>query len=147
MKQRARHLLLCTLPMWAVLCLPVHAQNAGTASPQALAPASGLESLLHMLGGLAVVLLLLFGLLKLLRRFGAGQTAAGSAMKLVAGLSVGTRERIVLMEVGDTWVVLGVSPNQINALHTLPRQPLPSAPAPSAPDFRRLLAGFTERKP
>lgn len=100
-----------------------------------------------MLGGLAVVLLLLFGLLKLLRRFGAGQAAAGGAMKLVAALSVGTRERIVLLEVGDTWVVLGVSPNQINALHTLPRQPLPATPAPSAPDFSKLLAGLTERKP
>lgn len=147
MKQRARHLLLPALPLWAALSLPAQAQNTGTSSPQALTPASGLESLLHMLGGLAIVLLLLFGLLKLLRRFGAGQAAAGGVMKLVAGLSVGTRERVVLLEVGDTWVVLGVSPNQINALHTLPRPTTPAAPEPAAPDFRKLLAGLTERKP
>lgn len=132
--------------MWTALCLPVQAQSTGASSPQALPPASGLESLLHMLGGLVVVLLLLFGLLKLLRRFGAGQAAAGGVMRLVAGLSVGTRERVVLLEIGDTWVVLGVSPNQINALHTLPRQPMPATPAPGAPDFRKLLTGFIERK-
>jgi flagellar protein FliO/FliZ len=58
----------------------------------------------------------------LLRRFAPGQNIAGSAMRVVGGVAVGPKERIVLVEVGETWLVVGVAPGQVNALHTLPKQ-------------------------
>jgi flagellar protein FliO/FliZ len=35
---------------------------------------------------------------------------------------VGTRERILVVEVGEQWIVVGASPGRMNALATLPRQ-------------------------
>ena len=43
-------------------------------------------------------------------------------MRVVGGVSVGTRERVVVLEVADTWLVVGVAPGQVQTLHTLPRQ-------------------------
>jgi flagellar protein FliO/FliZ len=34
---------------------------------------------------------------------------------------IGNRERIVLVEVADTWIVVGLVPGQIRTLHTLPK--------------------------
>ena len=40
-------------------------------------------------------------------------------LKVVAGLPMGTRERIVLLQVGDTQLLVGVSPGRIQTLHVL----------------------------
>jgi flagellar protein FliO/FliZ len=48
---------------------------------------------------------------------------AGSAhVKLVGALNLGGRERIMVVEVGDQWIVVGASPGRVNALATMPRQ-------------------------
>ena len=43
----------------------------------------------------------------------------------IAWLSLGTRERVVLLQVGDQQLVLGVAPGQIRTLHVL-ETPLPT---------------------
>ena len=55
---------------------------------------------------------------------------------------VGPRERVVLVEVGDTWLLLGVAPEQREPAAHLPKPPqsAPSEPrADAAPGFRRAL--------
>jgi len=47
-------------------------------------------------------------------------------LQVVAGAAVGSRERVVVVEIADTWLVLGVAPGSITALHQLPRRPLPT---------------------
>jgi len=42
-------------------------------------------------------------------------------MRILGGVSLGPRERIVLIEVGDAWLVIGIVPGQIRTLHTLPK--------------------------
>jgi flagellar protein FliO/FliZ len=44
-------------------------------------------------------------------------------MKVVGSLMLGPRQKVVTVEVGGTWLVLGVSPNEIRPLHTLAAQP------------------------
>jgi flagellar protein FliO/FliZ len=46
---------------------------------------------------------------------------AGGLVKIVGGVMVGPKERVVVVEVGETWLVLGVTAQQVNALHALPR--------------------------
>ncbi|NVD98324.1 flagellar biosynthetic protein FliO [Massilia sp. BJB1822] len=94
------------------------AQNAG------LAPSgpSAAGSLLQTTLALAVVLGLLVGLAWLLKRFGPRSIASGNTVKLVGALSVGARERILVVEVGEQWIVVGASPGRMNALATMPRQ-------------------------
>jgi flagellar protein FliO/FliZ len=70
--------------------------------------------------GLAMVLGLIVAAGWFAKRFSIGPSAAG-LVKVVAGTAVGQRERVVVVEVGDVWMVLGVAPGRVNALHTMPR--------------------------
>lgn len=71
---------------------------------------------------MVVVLGLLMGVAWWLKRFGPVRGATTSAAKIVGGVSVGTRERVMVVEVGDQWIVIGVAPGSVNALSTMPRQ-------------------------
>jgi flagellar protein FliO/FliZ len=44
----------------------------------------------------------------------------------------------VILELGDSWLVLGVAPGQVTTLAEIPRQEMPAAPA--AKDFVGQLA-------
>jgi flagellar protein FliO/FliZ len=82
--------------------------------------AVGAGSLLQFGLGLAIVLGLILGAGWFMKRFSFGPTGAG-LIKVIAGAPVGQRERVVVVEIGDTWMVLGVAPGRVNTLHTLPR--------------------------
>jgi flagellar protein FliO/FliZ len=96
---------------------------AGPVTPAAAPSAVG--SLLQTVLALAVVLGLLVGLAWLLKRFGPRHITGGTTVKLVGALSVGARERILVIEVGEQWIVVGASPGRMNALSTMPRQETP----------------------
>ena len=92
-----------------------------TPTPMPAAP-SAAGSLLQTVAALAAVLAIVMGLAWMMKRFGPKQLTGSSSIKLVGALSVGTRERILVVEVGDQWIVVGASPGRMNALATLPRQ-------------------------
>jgi len=77
---------------------------------------------------MVVVLGLIFLCAWLARRFGLQRFNGGNVVKVVSSSNIGQRERVVVVEVGGSWLVLGVTPNQINTLHTLPAQAVPQAP-------------------
>lgn len=78
--------------------------------------------LLQVLSGLGTVLALLAATAWALRRFGVKRGHAASPLKIIGGISVGTRERVMLLEVADQWIVIGVAPGQVNTLSTMPKQ-------------------------
>lgn len=61
----------------------------------------------------------------LLKRINLPRQGAGNLLKVVSGVAVGQRERIMLVEVNDTWLVVGVAPGQVRTLHTMPKAELP----------------------
>jgi flagellar protein FliO/FliZ len=79
-------------------------------------------------GGFQVlmILILVLGLMVaaawLLKRFNTAGTNASGAIKIVGGIAVGSRERIMVVEVADQWIVVGVTASNINALATMPKQ-------------------------
>ena len=85
---------------------------------------SVLQVILSLLLVLAAVVLVGW----ILKRINLPQQGAGNALKVISGVAVGQRERIVLVEVNDTWLVVGVAPGQVNALHTMPKGSLSAAP-------------------
>ncbi len=88
--------------------------------PTPSAPATG--SLLQTILALMLVLGLLLGLAWFMKRFGARVMGASANVKLVGALNIGGRERIMVVEVGNQWIVVGASPGRVNALATMPRQ-------------------------
>ncbi|MCA3183779.1 MULTISPECIES: flagellar biosynthetic protein FliO [unclassified Cupriavidus] len=95
--------------------------------------------------GLFAVIALILGIAWVARRVGLVRHGSGSAsIKVVNSLALSTRQKVMTVEVGDTWLVLGVSPNEIRPLHTLPAQPDSGAPTGS-PTNPPMQSGFGER--
>nr|WP_082716505.1 flagellar biosynthetic protein FliO [Burkholderia sp. BDU5] len=84
------------------------------------APSLGVGAVLQTLVGLAIVIGLVFGCAWLARRFGFQPSRRGGALKVVASVAVGGKESATVVEIGDTWLVLGVAPGNVRLLHTLP---------------------------
>ncbi|MDX8121029.1 flagellar biosynthetic protein FliO [Janthinobacterium sp. GMG2] len=91
-------------------------------APATMAPASSAGSLLQTIFALMFVLALLIGLAWFMKRYGPKVMGGNNKMRVVSSLNLGGRERIVLVEVADQWIVVGASPGRINALATMPRQ-------------------------
>lgn len=97
-------------------------------------------ALFNVAGSLGAVLLLILLLLKLARRLGyfAPRHGGQPLLKVRAGCSLGNRERVVVVEAGEHWLVLGVTPGRITHLHTLPAGN--AAPDEPPPAFSTLFA-------
>ncbi len=76
-------------------------------------------TLLQVFISLAVVLLMFAGLIALIRRFSGQNPNNTHQLKIIEGISVGTRDRIVLMQCGDEQILVGLSPGRISKLHVL----------------------------
>ncbi len=105
-------------------------------------------SLLQTTLGLVLVLALIAGAAWLAKRFAPGALRGGMPLTVVASQAVGQRERVVVVELGGQWLVLGVAPGRVSAIATLPRGELPPAhPAsPAAASFADSLARALGRR-
>lgn len=77
----------------------------------------------QMVVGLLIVLAILFGGAWLLRRFVSLPSTARSPLKIITGLSLSPRDRLIVIQVGEQQILLGLSPGRIQTLHVL-EQPL-----------------------
>ncbi|MEJ0003592.1 MAG: flagellar biosynthetic protein FliO [Pararobbsia sp.] len=131
--------------------------SAGTVATPAYgggasAPAIGVASMFQAVFGLAFVIALIFACAWLARRLGLNRPAQhGGLVKVVGSTALSQKERVVVVEIDDTWLVLGVAPGSVNSLHTMPAPAAADgkhatfAPAASpvsqfATDFRQRLA-------
>lgn len=69
--------------------------------------------------GLLVVLGVFFICIWGVRKFSGFNTGVGDKMRVVGGLSLGVREKVILLQVGKKQLVLGVTPGRIQTLHVL----------------------------
>lgn len=83
---------------------------------------SGLAMLGKTAFALAVVVVLILTLAALLRRRNSVSQRDGARLRIVGSLPVGAKEKVVVMEVQDRWLVLGVGGSQITLLDTLEAQ-------------------------
>lgn len=88
--------------------------SAGFAS-SAQAAQSGATGVLPMLLSLILILGGFIGVAWLVRRYLPGVGKQG-VVKVVGATMVGPRERVVVVEVDDTWLLLGVGAGQVRLL-------------------------------
>ncbi|MGH8671355.1 MAG: flagellar biosynthetic protein FliO [Burkholderiales bacterium] len=131
--------------VWVLTCCGAHAAQSAVSQPP-VSPLS-LGGLLQVLFGLALVLAAIAGTAWVMRRLAPGQTSAGGALKLIGGIAVGPKERVVLVEIGDTWLVLGIAPGRVTALHTLDKPETARIPSEASGkrSFATWLAQFKSR--
>ena len=110
------------------LFMPVHVLAAeNTMSVQSAANTSlsldhapmSSSYLLQLVIGLFVVLLCIVALAWFAKKMNRFQSLADGSLKIIGGISMGGRERAVLLQVGEEQLLLGISPGKINTLHVL----------------------------
>ena len=98
------------------------AAPAPSLKPAANAPAvgSGVTSAdpFVVISGLLFVIAMIFVAAWLMRRLGSVSMAGGQAMKIVSVLSVGPREKVLLVDVAGRQILLGVAPGRVSYLQS-----------------------------
>ena len=83
----------------------------------------GLATLGKTAAALALVIAIILVCTALLKRVNPQRSAAGGQLRVVGSTALGSRERLVIVDVKGTWLVLGVGGGQITKLHELDAPP------------------------
>jgi flagellar protein FliO/FliZ len=109
------------------------------------------DNLLQVAFGLGVVLLAILFASRVAKRLFRVPTGMTDQLKVVCGISMGARERVVLLQAGKTQLLLGVSPGRIQTLHVLDepltpgKEPL-GEPSEFASRLTRLLSNKAAKR-
>jgi flagellar protein FliO/FliZ len=98
-----------------------HCRAAAETNPLVHDPVSTLG---QMLFGIVIVFGVLAGCVWLLKRFSSPVRGNG-LLRILGVTAVGPREKVVLLEVGEKVLMLGVTPNNVRTLHVFEHGELP----------------------
>lgn len=142
----------------APLATPVSTATAPVNTPKPAAQkVSSTSQLANLLGGLTLIIVLIYGLSWFVKRFAQGGFMHNPSMKIVSALPLGTRERLILVDVGGKQLLLGVTASQINTLHVfdepivqtekVPTEKVQTGKSlPIASDFSQKLMAILQQK-
>ena len=135
-----------------LLGLPLSVLAAEPVVATAAAPVAGASvggQLTQLVLGLLLVLGLIFALAWLLRRVQqTGARQGGQVIELISSRALGARDRLVLVQVGNEQILLGLTPGRITPLHVL-KEPVPvpqGAPAATSEFAKRLMDVLGQQK-
>lgn len=101
--------------------------------------------LANLVGGLALILVLIYGLSWFVKRFSQGGFMQNPAMKILATMPLGTRERLMLVEVGGQQLLLGVTATAINTLHVFTEPVILAGEKSPQPAAQRATSEFSQK--
>lgn len=87
----------------------------------------GGDAITRIVVGLGLVLFAIVATAWAVRRVFRIQLERQGQLKILAGISMGPRERVVLLQAGSTQLLLGVVPGRIQTLHVLEHPVAPAA--------------------
>jgi len=139
---------------WLTASLPgtALAESGPTAWPIAAGDGVSAAYLLQLLAGLLVVIAAIVVLAFVMRRMTGMQSRLGGDFRVLGGISLGSRERMLLVQVGDRQLLVGVAPGRVQTLHVLD-EPLPTdqgrtaAAGHAESPFARRLRSVLQRNP
>lgn len=105
--------------------------TTAAAAEQTAASGVDVSALVRLIVGLGVVIGAIVAVAWFLRRVGGVGHNAGGQLKILGGLAVGQRERVVLVQVGQQQLLIGVAPGRVQTLHVL-EQPLEGLQEPGS---------------
>ncbi len=132
-------------PVAAILGCLAPAGGVLAASAEGAPDPINAGAVLQVVAGLVMVLLLIGLVAWIVRRSGRLQPGVSGEMRILAGLSMGPRERVVLLQIGPTQLLVGVAPGRIETLHVLDNPlPVPARPVGSG-SFAEQLGALIAR--
>jgi len=116
-----------TIPLFLLVPFQVLSAEENLVSSIKTDPMSG-GYLIQLILGLVVVIICIVALAWVAKRVNRLQSSTDGCLKVLGGLSMSARERVVLLQVGEQQLLVGVSPGRINTLHVLDKPvPVPGA--------------------
>lgn len=95
----------------------IFTHNAWAAEAMSSTPSNGM---FKMVSGLAIVLIIMAAVTWLIKRVLPNMANnQQSIARVISSVSVGSRERVVVVQVADRWIVVGVAPGQVNGIANL----------------------------
>ena len=129
------------LMLGLLLALPLSVLAAERVAQAAAAPVgSGVGGqLTQLVLGLLLVVGLIFVLAWLMRRVQRVGPGNGQVIELVGSRALGPRDRLVLVQVGEEQILLGLTPGRITPLHVLKTPVNVDQSQPATPEFAQRL--------
>ena len=123
------------------------AETVGKVEPAKLPEPVGAGQVLQVFLALVLVVALIVITAWVMRRFSAMPFGRQGALQLLAAVSVGQRERIVLIQAGETQMLVGVAPGQVRTLHVFDKPVMLARDAEKGTDrFAERLATALRRR-
>lgn len=132
-----------------IVPLKIAGRSATSISPPPISSPPKINSsanLMNLVLGLGLIIGLIFALSWLVRRMGQGGLLTSNQMKIVAAMPLGTRERIVVIEVGGQQLLLGITATKINTLHVFPEPIIDSQQVAGQSEFGKKLMAILQQK-
>lgn len=107
------------ISFFALLYLPTSLAVVNNELPIHTARTVSSGDVLNWSVGLLIVLAIFFLSVWVMRKSGQLPVGGVEKMRVLSGLSLGMREKVVLLQVGQKQLVLGVTPGRIETLHVL----------------------------
>jgi flagellar protein FliO/FliZ len=107
--------IICLIPKFAI-AEALAKQGADLASGES---PMNISYVAQILVSFLVVIGFIFFMAWLMRRSGRFGYGSGQVIKIISSISLGMREKILVIEVGGENIVVGVAPGQIRTLHVL----------------------------
>lgn len=105
----------------------------------------GMAALGKTAAALALVVAVIFLCSYLVKRLHPQGRLHGQHLKVVGSAAVGNRERVVIVDVDGTWLVLGVGGGQVTKLHEREAPPdIPAAVSTTSPDAGNFANRFAQ---
>lgn len=109
----SKHVLLTSFLL--LVCTHIHAAEHVASTGSTI----NMSDYFKVLFGLVFVIALFLGSTFLFKRYGHGTMTGRGQIRLVDGLHLGNRERLVLVEVNDKQILLSITSGQISKLDTI----------------------------
>ena len=112
------------------LCATAYAKAEGELSAS---PVSYGSNFIQMIVGLLFIVLMIVGVLWLMKKIGYKGYGSSDLIKIKSCLPISTKEKLLLIEVGEEQILIGVAPGFIGNLKTLENPVLYSDNVKSSP--------------
>jgi len=107
------------------------------------------SNLLQMILALGVVVVLIVGLSYAVRKFNMFSVGSSAHIRIVSGLALSNKDRLLLVQVGEEQLLISTSPGRVQKIHEM-QAPIDLAEAgegkaSSGQNFSSLLQSLTQR--
>ncbi|MDG1938746.1 MAG: flagellar biosynthetic protein FliO [Pseudomonadales bacterium] len=111
----------------------------------AIEPVFSGTSIVQVVLSLAFVIVLIYAAAWYIRRMQLTTGGAGQSMRVISALSVGSRERVVLIQVGEEQLLLGVAPGRVNLLRQFDSAIINSQDSSLRSSFSKILGDASSK--